>query len=463
MSSEVDRDALLETGYPETLHEAIGLFQPALANRRVPLKSRKYYVRWVERFDAFRTRILRRSFRSLTNDDVVAFLLDQQRRFSPPEWQLKQAQQAVVLFLRNVIGLLEIDTRRISDLFHGGRGSVIDDSQTMKEVATLVDESRPEWHQQVQRVLRTQHYALTTEKTYLDWLERYTVFHNKTDPRELGTAEVRAFLEHLAIERNVAASTQNQAFSALLFAYSNVFEIDLNDLSGTSRARGDKRLPVVLTIDEVDRLLEELDGIPLLVAQLLYGSGLRLLEALRLRIKDVDLGYRQIVVRDTKGNQDRVTYLPQLLADALRDQVEYALALHQHDIGEGYGRVWLPFALAEKYPNAELEAGWQYLFPATRLSVDPRSKAVRRHHLGESTIQKALKRAVIAANICKPATCHSLRHSFATHSIESSTDIRTVQELLGHKDVSTTMIYTHVLNRPGVSGRSPLDRHRKPR
>ena len=290
MSSEMSRETSPEAGRPGTLHEAIDLFQPVLVNRRVPLKSRKYFVRWIERFDIFRTGTVRRSFRQIRDNDVAEFLIDQHRRFSSPEWQLKQAQQALVLFLRNVIGLTEIDARQISELLRSGEGATIGDGQAMKEVAVLVDKSRPEWYQRVQRVLRTQHYALATEQAYLDWLERYSVFHGKTDPRELATAEVRAFLEHLAVERNVAASTQNQAFSALLFAYSNVFDIELNDLSGTSRARGDKRLPVVLTTDEVDRLLDELDGLPKLVAQLLYGSGLRLLEALRLRVKDVDLG-----------------------------------------------------------------------------------------------------------------------------------------------------------------------------
>ena len=258
MGSEMNHDTSPETGRPETLGEAIELFQPVMIKRRVPLKAQKYFARWIERFDVFRTGTVRRSFRTLNDSDVAAFLLDQDLRFSPPEWQLKQAQQAVVLFLRNVIGLSEIDTRRISDLLRGGEGSTVGGGPAMKEVAVLVNESRPEWYQQVQRALRTQHYALATEKAYLDWLERYVVFHGEADPRELGTTEVRAFLEHLAVERNVAASTQNQAFSALLFAYSNVFEVELNDLSGTSRARGDKRLPVVLTTDEVDRLLEEL-------------------------------------------------------------------------------------------------------------------------------------------------------------------------------------------------------------
>ncbi|MDA1166375.1 MAG: integron integrase [Planctomycetota bacterium] len=326
-----------------------------------------------------------------------------------------------------------------------------------------VDESQPEWAQQVQRTLRTQHYAIRTESAYLDWLKRFVDFHQGADPRGLGTVAVRQFLEHLAVDRNVAASTQNQAFSALLFALESVFKIELGDLSETARAKGDKRLPVVLSVEEVDRLLDELSGPPGLVAGLLYGSGLRLLEALRLRIKDIDFDHEHIVVRDTKGNEDRVTYLPDLVRDELREQVERALALHQQDLTDGYGEVWLPFALSEKYPNAATEPGWQYVFPAFRMSVDPRTGTVRRHHLGETSIQRAVKRAGRTAGIVKLVNCHALRHSFATHSIQDGADIRTVQELLGHKDVSTTMIYTHVLNRPGLSGKSPLDVRRKAR
>lgn len=462
MTETVDDNHQQESPLPDSLTEAIQLFEPVMVRRNVPARAREHFVRWVKKFNEFRVIRIRRSFRTIVNGDVVDFLQDQKTRFSPPDWQSRQAQESVVLFLRNVIGLEEIDARRVTDLLRGGDGSSVDGSDESNNVSVIVDETRPEWYQVVQRSLRTQHYALATEKAYLEWLERFVRFHDDKDPRETGTDEVRAFLEHLALERNVSASTQNQAFSALLFACSTVFGTELGNLSDTHRARGDKRLPVVLTTTEVDCVLDNLKGLPLMIAQLLYGSGLRLKEALRLRIKDVDVGYGQIVVRDTKGNEDRVTYLPETLRDELMEQVEKAMSLHSRDLDEGYGRVWLPFALATKYPNAEVEPGWQYVFPASNLSVDPRTRIPRRHHLGESTVQKAVKRAVAAAGITKPATCHSLRHSFATHSIEAGADIRTVQELLGHKDVSTTMIYTHVLNRPGVSGRSPLDRHRKP-
>jgi len=446
---------------PASMQEAIRLFGPVLTSRNVPAKARKYFVRWVERFDAFRTVKLRRSHRSCSNEDIVAFLQDQRARFSPPDWQLKQAQEAVVLFLRNVIGVEAIDTRRVTEL-SGESGQTASGGQ-MNDVPVRVDETRPAWYQRIQRALRTQHYALSTEKAYLEWLERFVDFHEGCELQNVGTAEVRSFLEHLAVERNVAASTQNQAFSALLFA-AKVFDIELGDLSSTARAKGDKRLPVVLTVDEVDRLLAHLNGVSKLVAQLLYGAGLRLMEALRLRVKDVDFDYSQIVVRDTKGNEDRVTYLPGVVVDALREHISGALAIHAVDLADGFGRVWLPYALAQKYPNADQEPGWQYVFPSGNLSVDPRNGIIRRHHLGETSIQKSMKKAVRSAGISKPATSHSLRHSFATHLIESGTDIRTVQELLGHKDMSTTMIYTHVLNRPGVSGKSPLDaRPAKPR
>ena len=447
---------------PGSIEEAVAAYSSVMATRQVPIKARKHFVRWISQFDDYRVATLRRSFRTCTNLDVAGFLRERQEQSSLAAWQLKQAQEAIVLFLRNVICLDEIDTRSVSALAVSTDGTAIDPAG-MRDVRARVDTTRAEWSQQVQRALRTQHYAFATEKAYLDWLDRFVVFHREKDPRTLGTIEIRAFLEYLALERNVAPGTQNQAFSALLFAFSKVFLVELGDLSTTARAKGDQRLPVVLTMDEVDQVLNLMSGLSLLVAQLLYGAGLRVSEALRLRVKDVDFGYEQIVVRDTKGNEDRVTYLPEVVQDALTEQIAYSLELHTNDLAAGHGRVWLPYALAEKYPNASTEPGWQYVFPATRLSIDPRSGETRRHRQNESLIQKSVKRAVHEAGIRKQATCHTLRHSFATHAIQSGSDIRTVQELLGHKDVSTTMIYTHVLNRPGVSGKSPLDLRRKPR
>jgi integron integrase len=433
------------------------MFAPVMAASGIAFRERRWFVTWVTRFNEFRVDRLRRSFRSCENQDVAAFLAHQKAQFRSSEWQLKQAQAATVLFLRQVIGVEGVDTRVVTELGRGG----IAPGEEIREAPPRVDGSQPEWYQAVQRALRTAHYALNTERAYLEWLVRFVEYCRGTDPRTLGTQQVREFLEHLAVERNVAASTQNQAFSALLFAFTKVYRVELGDLSATARAKGDKRLPVVLTVEEVDELLERMEGVPKLVAGLLYGSGLRLMEALRLRVKDVDFGNGCLVIRDTKGNEDRVTYLPASIAGDLEAQIESALARHAQDVADGHGRVWLPFALAEKYRNAATEPGWQYVFPAPGLSVDPRSGEVRRHHLGESSIQKSLKRAMRESGMRKLASCHSLRHSFATHAIQNGSDIRTVQELLGHKDVSTTMIYTHVLNRAGLSGRSPLDLRRQ--
>lgn len=305
--------------------------------------------------------------------------------------------------------------------------------------------------------IRVKHYSIRTEQTYLDWVRRYIRFHGLRHPRELGAEAVEAFLTHLAVKRNVAASTQNQAKSALLFLYKEVLGAELPWLDGVESAKQSKRLPVVLSQSEATQLLARMSGTAGLIARLLYGSGLRLMEGVRLRVKDLDLDRCEILVRDGKGAKDRVTVLPQRLMEPLATQLAVTDALHKRDLSEGFGAVYLPHALERKYPNAPREWAWQYVFPAERLSVDPRSGVRRRHHFDEQLVQRAMRDALRAAGIPKPATPHSLRHSFATHLLESGYDIRTVQELLGHADVRTTMIYTHVLNRGGRGVVSPLD------
>jgi len=295
---------------------------------------------------------------------------------------------------------------------------------------------------QVREVLRLKHYSLRTEETYVGWIKRFIFFHQKRHPREMREPEIVAFLTDLAVRQHVSASTQNQAFNALLFLYGAVLHLELGDLSGTVRAKPSRKLPVVLSGEEVSRVLAHLEGTHGLMARLLYGTGMRLMECVRLRVKDVDFELNHIVVRDGKGFKDRVTVLPEQVKPLLLEHLKRVRALHEQDVAEGYGRVWLPFALERKYPHAAMESGWQYVFPSASRSRDPRSGQVRRHHVHELGLQRAVKQAVRAAGIAKPASCHSLRHSFATALLEAGYDIRTVQELLGHKSVETTQIYT---------------------
>ncbi|MBD2464376.1 integron integrase [Oscillatoria sp. FACHB-1407] len=310
---------------------------------------------------------------------------------------------------------------------------------------------------QVRHAIRLKHYSLKTEKSYLHYIRDYILFHNKRHPKEMGAEEIRTYLTHLAVQQNVAASTQNVALSALLFLYRHVLNIELPYIDGIERAKTPERVPVVFTRSEVKAILSYLDGIHHLVASLLYGSGLRLNEGLQLRVKDIDFEYQQLVVRDGKGEKDRVTMLPKALVAPLKQQLEKTKQLHQQDLTLGYGAVYLPYALERKYPNANRDWGWQYVLPSWRRSLDPRTKVVRRHHLYERSLQRAVKQAIRQAGMTKHGGCHTFRHSFATHLLEDGYDIRTVQELLGHKDVKTTMIYTHVLNRGERGVRSPLD------
>jgi integron integrase len=310
---------------------------------------------------------------------------------------------------------------------------------------------------QVREQIRLRHYSIRTEQAYVSWIKRYILFHDKKHPKDMDKAEIEAFLTYLAKDLNVSSSTQNQAFNALLFLYNQVLHKSLDDKINAIRAKKPRRLPTVMTNEEAMKVVKGLSGSNKLMAKLLYGSGLRLMECLRLRVKDIDFGMNQIMVRDGKGKIDRVTLLPESAKLKLIEHLERVKTVHENDLSQGYGKVYLPYALSRKYPNANRDWGWQYIFPSKSLSKDPRTGEIRRHHIHENSLQKAVKKAVRLARIIKPVSCHTFRHSFATHLLEDGYDIRTVQELLGHKDVSTTMIYTHVLKKGGKAVRSPID------
>lgn len=403
--------------------------------------------------------------------DVTGYLADLGRLGRMQDWQFRQAVDALqkLFELVGVSWLREVDWR----YWRESARSLPTDHPTLARSLPLGDGAAADAShapgdgtgvgagcaviERLVAVIRQRNYSIRTEEAYRSWTLRFLTFIGGRDPGEAGATEVAAFLETLAVQGNVAASTQNQALNALVFLYGQVLERPLGDMGTFQRARRPRHLPVVLTPGEVGRLLENLEGTYHLMASLLYGTGMRLMECLRLRVKDVDFDYRQIVVRDGKGQKDRVVPLPDRLIDPLRAHLERVRALHEADVQAGHGEVYLPFALANKYPGAPREWGWQYLLPSGRLSVDPRGGVTRRHHLHENSLQKAVKQAAIRAHLTKPVNCHALRHSFATHLLASGYDIRTVQELLGHADVSTTMIYTHVLNRGGKGVQSPLD------
>jgi len=309
----------------------------------------------------------------------------------------------------------------------------------------------------VSQQIRIKHYSIRTEKSYTSWIKQFIRFHDLKHPKDMGLVEVESFLTYLAVTRKVSSATQNQALSALLFLYRQVLNIKLPDVENVTRAKSPEKVPVVFTPDEASAVIQRLDGTLQLMAQLLYGSGLRLMECVRLRVKDIDFNYKHIIVRNGKGAKDRVTVLPEFLITPLSLHLKNTKLLHENFLSEGSGTVYMPFALDRKYPSASTEWAWQYVFPASNLSVDPRSGIKQRHHINEKRLQRAVKGAIRHSKIFKQASCHTFRHSFATHLLEAGYDIRTVQELLGHKDIRTTQIYTHVLNKPGISVNSPLD------
>jgi integron integrase len=310
---------------------------------------------------------------------------------------------------------------------------------------------------QMRDALRSRHYSRRTEQAYLLWARRYILFHDRRHPREMGEREINAFLTDLAVEKHVSSSTQNQALAGLLFLYRSVIGYDVGDLGGVIRARKPQRVPVVMTRDEVRAVLAQMDGQYRLMAALMYGTGMRLSECLRLRVLDVDFGALEITIHDGKGAKDRVTVLPESLVPALRAQMRNARRVHDRDLAEGWGRTAVPDALDRKYPNAPWEWRWQFVFPQAKRWVNPRTREQGRHHVDATLVQRSVKEAANRARVTKHVSCHTFRHSFATHLLEAGYDIRTIQELLGHKDVSTTMIYTHVLRRGGLGVKSPLD------
>ena len=310
---------------------------------------------------------------------------------------------------------------------------------------------------QVRDVVRKKHYSIRTEQAYVSWIRKYILFHRKRHPKDMGEKEISQYLSYLASDQRVASSTQNQALNAIVFLYKHVLRIELGDFGNMERAKRPERLPTVMTKTEVGRVLAAMSGIYGLMAKLIYGSGLRLMECVRLRVKDIEFERNQVIVRDGKGMKDRSTMLPEQLKPFLLEHLGWVKTMHEQDLQEGLGEVYLPFALERKYPKAGREWGWQYVFPSERISKDPRSGKMRRHHISESGLQRAVHKAARSAGLAKPISPHTFRHSFATHLLEAGYDIRTVQELLGHKDVSTTMIYTHVLNKGGMGVQSPLD------
>jgi integron integrase len=413
-------------------------YETTLNKLRIPEKKSKFYLHWVKRFAAFLNGV---PVRQASHDMIGAFLTDLRRDGRSEEWQVDQARHALELLYKEC---LKIRPRASgAPLPEQFKDFVADPARLRQLHGDLIS--------RVQSEIRVRHYSIRTEEVYVMWIKRFLSFHGLKDPAELDARHIRKYLDFLAGERNVSASTQNQALNAIVFLYTQVMKKDPGDFNDFARAKKPVRVPTVMTKGEVGRLLDRLDGAYFVMAGLLWGSGLRLMECVRLRIQDVDFETRQITIRDGKGAKDRVTMLPERFTGPLRQQIEYARKLYNADKALKTAGVYVWPAIQRKYPNAAKEWIWQYIFPSARLSVDPRSRTVRRHHLAPEVLQRRIKEAALKAGITKRVSCHTLRHSFATELLKSGSDIRTVQELLGHSDVATTMIYTHVLNKPGIA------------
>ncbi len=409
-------------------------FQKFVVSRGfVPESKARYFAWWVKRFEAFCADTPGERPESI--NDFLAYLGGDEKI---ADWQIEQARQAVSIFLRHYLD----------------SGNVV-----FKDAVEPVTEKKEEIIAKVRELIRVKHFAYSTERIYLDWIEKFfnyiTLTRHKNKQIEPG--DIKDFLTFLAVKRRLSASSQNQAFNSLLFLFRDALKIDVGQIGKAVRAKRGPKLPVVLTVEEVKRLFDHMEGRDLFLAQLLYGTGMRLMELIRLRVQDIDLEANVIFIRAAKGDKDRMTMLPGRIKEMCIKHLERVKNIYDNDISIGYGEVYLPGAIARKYPNAAGEWRWQYVFPAAKLSVDPRSGKVRRHHIGEKTVQAAVRGAVRKADIIKHATVHTLRHSFATHLLMNGVNIREIQELLGHKHVETTMIYTHVIRDMAKAPKSPLD------
>ena len=420
-------------------------YETTLKKLHVPDNKIKFYIVWVKRFATFLNGV---PVRQASQEMIGAFLADLRNDSNIEEWQIDQARHALEMLYKECLKITpSASGARLPEKF---RDLITDPARLRQLHGGLIT--------QVQSEIRVRHYSIRTEEAYVNWIGRFLSFHGLKDPADLDAGHIRKYLDFLAGERGVSASTQNQALNAIVFLYTQVMKKEPGDFNDFARAKKPVRVPTVLTKNEVDRLLDRLDGVYFLMAGLLWGSGLRVMECVRLRVQDVDFETGQITVRDGKGAKDRVTMLPERFAGPLRQQIEYARKLFNADKSQKTAGVYVWTGIERKYPNAAKEWIWQYIFPSERLSVDPRSHAVRRHHLVPEVLQRRIKEAAFKAEITKRVSCHTLRHSFATALLQSGSDIRTVQELLGHSDVATTMIYTHVLNKPGiVPAKSPAD------
>ena len=460
---------VLSNQNPEAVDRFWQSYLNILKDKQIIKPIDRWYVIRVEKYiNAHSERL-----KTHTAETLESYFSELGRNSDLSDWQFKQVVHALQILFCDLIKpdwCLQFDWDywiSASAELSSDHATLARDSDTVvnhnRDTSTSLHDLQPvrQQHQVVLSALiasiRLKAYSIRTEQAYVSWVERFIAFHGNADPSTLSGDAVVAFLEHLALQRKVASSTQNQALNALSYFFNQVLEKPLGELSQFARAKRPKRLPVVLTQLETRLLLSELDGTFHLMASLLYGTGMRLMECVRLRVQDVDFQYKQIVVRNAKGAKDRVVPLPDMLADPMQKHFTNTKLQHQADLNSGFGEAYLPDALARKYPAADKEWRWQYVFASSRLSIDPRSGIKRRHHIHENGLQKAIKLAADKANITKRVNCHALRHSFATHLLEAGYDIRTVQELMGHADVSTTMIYTHVLNKPGISVMSPLD------